>query len=204
MLRLFRGGGLFRNGGLFRSGGPPVRAALLLATAATVATLATLAACSAGSHPTAGPGPTATGSADILAIGREAARCMREHGVPDFPDPVVDSDGHLQLPSGPEGDRAKQALNNNPAAQAACEPILDRLPPNAVPNKGTVTGQDLASLMKFAQCVRHNGIPEWPDPRSDGSFPLSGTPLAAEGKSPRLRAAMQACKQYWDKGITGS
>lgn len=180
--------------GLFRRGGPPVLAALLLAT---------LAACGSGSaHPAASPS-TMT-NAQILAIGREAAQCMREHGVPDFPDPVVDRDGHLQLPEGPAGDRAKQELNNNPAAQAACEPILSRLPAAARQDSGTVSAQDLENLKKFAQCIRQNGIPEFPDPKADGTFPIAGTPLEAEGKSDRLRHAMDACKQYWDKGIRGS
>ncbi len=180
---------------LFRLGGPPVLAALLLAT---------LVACSGGFHPTASASPTAMSTADILAIGREAAQCMRDHGVANFPDPIIDNEGHLRLPDGPGGEAAKQALNNNPAAQAACEPILDRLGPYLARDKGAVTQEEMQNLLKLAQCIRENGIPEWPDPKSDGSFPLVGTPLETEGKSPRLRAAMQACKQYWDKGITGS
>jgi hypothetical protein len=179
-------------------GGPPVLAALLLAM---------LAACgSGGSGASSTASPTAMTNAQILAIGREAAQCMRDHGVPDFPDPVVDNDGHLQLPAGAAGDRAKQELAGNPAAQTACEPILNRLPANAVRGGGDggYTAQDLENLKKFAQCVRQNGIPEFPDPRADGTFPLAGTPLEAEGKSERFRTATQACKQYWDKGIRGS
>ena len=177
-------------------GGPPVLAVLLLAT---------LAACGSGSggrHPAASP--TTMTNAQILAIGREAAQCMRQHGVPDFPDPVVDHDGHLQLPQGVSGDHAKQELAANPAAQQACEPILSRLPAGAVQDNGNPSAQDIENLKKFAQCIRQNGIPEFPDPKADGTFPIHGTPLETEGKSPRFRNAMDACKQYWDKGIRGS
>jgi hypothetical protein len=179
-----------------RHGSPVALAALLLTT---------LAGCSGHPSGAARPSPTSTGNAQILAIGREAAQCMREHGIADFPDPIVDQDGHLGLPPGPTGERAKQELNSNPAAQQACEPILDRLPPAArVDNGGAPSQQDMANLLKFAKCMRENGIPEWPDPRPDGTFPLSGTPLQTEGKSARLRAGMQACKQFWDRGIRGS
>jgi hypothetical protein len=49
---------------------------------------------------------------------RDYAKCMREHGVPDFPDP--DEDGNFDLP-----DRVRQAVTNNDptvrAARTACE-----------------------------------------------------------------------------------
>jgi hypothetical protein len=179
---------------------------LIIQLSPVVLALALLTGCSSGSPSgSASPSPTAMTNEQILAIGREAARCMREHGVPDFPDPVVDQQGHLQLPQDASGARAKQELESNPEAQRACEPILDRLPqggPGA--SNGPVTQEDLANLVKFAQCVRQNGVPEWPDPKPDGSFPIMGTPLATEGKSARLVGAWQACKQYWDKGIVGS
>jgi hypothetical protein len=44
-------------------------------------------------------------------------------------------------------------------------------------------------------------VPQWPDPSADGSFRIAGTPLGTEGKSARILAAQQACRQYWDKGI---
>ncbi len=166
-----------------------------------------LGGCGSGPAGSAGASPTAMSNDQILAIGREAAQCMRQHGIPDFPDPVVDQHGQVQLPDNAAGEHAKQEMNNNPDAQRACEPILDRLPPNArgaSRGPGQFSQEDLANLLKFAQCLRQNGIPEWPDPKADGSFPIVGTPLETEGKSARLRAATQACKQYWDKGIIGS
>jgi hypothetical protein len=166
--------------------------------------LLVLAGCSAG-HPGATHAtPSPSGSAQFLAIAHEAAQCMRQHGIPDFPDPILDANGQISLPEGPGSDRIKQEINANPDAQHACEPIFDRIPTSAVHSGAAVSPQDVPKLLAFAQCLRRNGIPEWPDPKADGSFPISGTPLATEGKSPRLRAAIQACRQYWDKGIVGS
>ncbi len=166
--------------------------------------LAFLAGCSGGTSAAAGPSPTAMTSDQILAIGREAAQCMRNHGIADFPDPIVDGQGRLALPSGPQADHVKQEMSANPEAERACQPILDRVPLAGDQSEGPVSQEDLANLLKFAQCVRQNGVPEWPDPKPDGTFPLSGTRLEAEGKSARLLGAWRACKQYWDKGIRGS
>jgi hypothetical protein len=58
------------------------------------------------------------------------------------------------------------------------------------------SAQDMANLRHFAQCMRDNGIPEWPDPKPDGTFPIIGTPLEAEGKSQRVLGGMNACQQY--------
>jgi hypothetical protein len=173
---------------------------------AALAALALLALAGCSGHPggTPSPSPSALSRDQVLAIGRQAAQCMRDHGIPDFPDPVVDQNGQLSLPQGAGGDHVKQEIEANPQAQQACQPILDRLPAGATNGPGQYTQEDLANLLKFAQCMRHNGIPEWPDPKADGSFPISGTPLETEGKSPRFRAARDACKQFWDKGIIGS
>jgi len=172
---------------------------------AVLATLIILAVAGCSSHASANPSASSSPPSNnqVLDIGRQAAQCFREHGIPDFPDPVIDQQGQLALRSGDEA-HVKGELNANPAAQQACQPILDRLPASTSRRSGQYSQEDLANLLKFAQCMRRNGIPEWPDPNADGSFPISGTPLAAEGKSPRVRTAMQACKQYWDNGIVGS
>jgi hypothetical protein len=138
--------------------------------------------------------------AQILAIGREAAQCIREHGVPNFPDPVV-SAGQLALPN------EEQALAppGADAAVEACRSILERLPPSALGEDEDRPGpEDVSQLLKFAQCIREHGIPDWPDPKADGSFPILGTPLEREGKSQRMQRATEACNQYWDGGISAS
>jgi ABC-type sugar transport system ATPase subunit len=49
--------------------------------------------------------------------------------------------------------------------------------------------------MRFAACMRQHGVPDWPDPKADGTFPFVGTALEREGKSPRVLAAARACRQ---------
>lgn len=171
--------------------------------AAAIAAGLALAGCGGGSHPhaTASASPTMT-EAQLLAIGREYSQCVRDHGVAGFPDMLV-RDGRLVMPVASGGVEPKLALANNPQAEQACRSILDRIPA-AARKAQTYTAADLAKLRQFAQCMRQNGVPDWPDPRADGSFPLQGTPLGGEGKSTRVVGGFQACRQYWDGGIVVS
>ncbi|MEU4248001.1 hypothetical protein AB0F15_11360 [Amycolatopsis sp. NPDC026612] len=162
--------------------------------------LLVLAGCQSASPGTPGAPSTTAGSPDLASLGREYSQCVRDHGVPAYPDMVVIG-GHLTLPDNAEGDAGSSALRAAPAAQQACQPILARLPAEAQ-KENAPSAQDREKLLEFARCLRQNGIPEWPDPRADGSFPIAGTPLADETKSARMQTATQACKQFWDKGIS--
>jgi len=180
----------------------------ILGCAAALALFA-LGACGSGGA-TPAPSPTTMSDAEILAIGKQAAQCVRENGIPDFPDPYVDH-GRLKLP-----EDQQQALESKFSPQVldqavqACQSILDRLPTSALESEdgggqGHVPGPgDVEALRKFAQCMRENGITDFPDPKADGSFPLRGTAIETEGKSPRMIAGFQACQKYWDGGLTFS
>jgi hypothetical protein len=172
-------------------------AGLVLAALAVAA----LAGCHSAA-PSAGASPKATSMTDqqILGIGRQYAQCVRDHGVANFPDMIVVA-GQLTLPDDASGDAGDAALRANPAARDACASILQQLPASA--QKNTVpSAEDRQKLLQYAQCMRDHGVPEWPDPAADGSFPIANTALGAEGKSARILAASEACKKYWDKGIS--
>ena len=178
--------------------------------ALVICALAVLSACSTGGN-AANPGatPSTMSDAEILAIGKQAAECIRNNGVPDFPDPYVER-GKLRLPEEVEQNLesrySQQVLDQ---AEQSCKTLMDRIPESAM--KGDDGGDDrqqqpgpgdVEALKKFAQCIRENGVPEWPDPKSDGSFPAGGTPLETEGKSDRVVGALRACQQHWSGGIS--
>jgi hypothetical protein len=165
---------------------------------------AAVAGCGSGSPAAvASPSPTVLANQQILAIGREYSQCVRDHGVVNYPDMVL-SGAILVLPDVPEADAAQSALRSNTAAQDACQPVLARLPASAQKNPG-YSAQDMKNLATFARCMRDNGIPEWPDPKANGSFPIAGTPLETEVKlargGSRMASAFRACRQYWDKEL---
>lgn len=171
--------------------------------------LVTLAACSGG--PAASPAATPSMSeADLLAIGKELVQCMRDNGLPDIPDPYVEKN-RLKLPEGEqEAMEDKYTEQQFDTAEQACQSVADKLPQGAIENgegekgAGPAPGPgDVEALTKFAECLRQNGVPEWPDPAADGRFPLQGTPLEKENPedSPRLKGALEACRQHWTGGI---
>jgi len=157
-----------------------------------------LAGCGSGGgrHPTTTTVAVQGGSArqQALPIWQEYARCARTHGAPNFRDFIVDDQGRAQ-PSG-GGLSPAQFKQLNLRVQGACGAILRRLPSNTQ-TKPPLSNADVQHLRQFAACIRQHGIPNWPDPKADGSFPVLGTPLGREGKSGRFVAAAQACRQYW-------
>lgn len=167
----------------------------LLVVAAVLVFGSAAGGCSSGRHTSAAASPSVNDQALALSVGREFAQCARQHGRPDFPDPAI-QDGALVFPGATKEDQL--------AVQGACVSILQRLPASMQHQNRAPTAQELASLRQFAQCLRQHGIPEWPDPKSDGTFPIVGTPLEAEGKSQRLLDARQACDQFFSGGINAS
>ena len=161
----------------------------------TGAALLMLGACGSGSaSPGASPSPAVMSDAQVLAIGQEYARCVRANGLPDYPDPSVNR-GRIEFAQGatvPE------------RAREACSAILSRLPGTAFEKnqQRQVTNEDLATLRRYAQCIREHGSPWFPDPRSDGTFLINDTPLETDGADPPgFTAGMDACKQLEGPGI---
>lgn len=169
-------------------------AATAFTTVVTAALAAGLTGCGSG-----GVGAAATAGAsattDIGAIAREYSQCVREHGIPNYPDMVVVGGGRVAVPDGPGAEEAARALKQNKAAQDACKPILDRLPASGRLQQSAPTDAEMRKLVQFAECMRGHGVPEWPDPGPDGQFPIKDTPLQQQAKSPRIVAASEACKQ---------
>jgi hypothetical protein len=190
-----------------RAAGRPGAAAVVLVA---LAALPALAACTSG-DPQAAPSasPSAMTDAQIQVLVNDLVQCIRDNGAPGMPDVTV-RDGKVEPPDENAVDEATKT--NVETAMEACKSVRDRIPPSVLEEgqqegqrageRRVPTAEDVPALRQWAKCIRENGIPEWPDPLADGSFPLTGTPLESEGKSPRLMAAWEACKQHWDGGIT--
>lgn len=148
------------------------------AVAASIGACFVLAACASGSTGTAGPAGSTT--ADTLGVWRQSAVCARAHGVPALPDPQLDSTGRVTFPG---YDKRSEPL----AVATSCGSILDQLPPDTRPNAAPT---DISALLRFAQCMRQHGQPDWPDPKADGTFPANQLPTA---KTPAVVSGMQAC-----------
>lgn len=170
---------------------PRRRAAILLAAAGIVLLTAACggspAATGSGNSSSAGssPGsPQATGSPQSRQLA--FARCMRAHGITDFPDsgsPIQPSPGSDLNPDNPTYQAARQACR-------ALQPVMHPDPSQAA--------QSLADALKFARCMREHGITNYPDP-GPHSGPGGGPGIDLRGvdvHSPQFQAATGACRQY--------
>ena len=114
------------------------------------------------------------------------ASCMRTNGVSNYPDPT--SSGLVKESLQQLGVSSSRFR----AAQSACRHLL----PNggAGPNPAQVQYVRALSV-NFARCVRGHGVPNFPDPASDGRIPDPATVGVDQG-SPKFEAANQACARY--------
>jgi hypothetical protein len=166
-----------------------------------LAALAIVAVISAGCS--SAPAQTGSGGGDNTAANRQQgvkfAECMRSNGVREFPDP--DGSGQLTI----DGIANGSSVDPNSAAfKQAITACKDLEPPGFMGHKRSPEQQKVA--LKFAQCVRDNGVKDFPDPTSDGPLvdtnriPSSGT----EGGLSILNAAMRKCRDFAAAaGVTG-
>jgi hypothetical protein len=146
-----------------------------------------------------------SGGGDATAATREQAvkfaTCMRDNGVSEFPDP--DASGQLTL----DGVLNGSSLDPSTAAwKKAVNACQDLQPPGYTGNQRTAQQQEAA--LKFARCVRENGVKDFPDPTPDEPLIDTERIPSLAGKDPRsvpaLDAAMQRCRDLAGAaGVTG-
>jgi hypothetical protein len=169
------------------------RAAGVITVTAAAAVLA--AACS-GSPSARGPGgsPTTGGSANSSWVAY--SRCVRSHGVPNFPDPG--SNG--QLP-----EEAKRVLREVSDSLAK---VATRACANLNPNQQgspTVTAQEQQNYLRAAACMRSHGITSFPDPTFPGGHvSLPRIPSSIDTRSRQFTRAAQTCIKLIPAGLPGS
>ena len=175
----------------------PRRAIALAVAAAVAAMLAT--ACSGSSAPPAASTPT---YAQVLAL----AQCMRSHGVPTFPDPNT-SGGYTLSSSGSIGGVGGSISIYSSQVQAAygdCRHLLPGGPSISQLEQDIQQGQqrqaqDLPELLKWEQCVRSHGEPDFSLPLG-GQSPPSSKSAALNPNSPQFQAAVSACQHLLPAG----
>jgi hypothetical protein len=175
---------------------PARTAAVIIAAAA----LALLAAACGGSPSSTGSGgsPKAAGSASPpSSVG--FSRCVRSHGVPNYPDP--DSSGVLPKPDPQQLGVSNSQFN---AAQRACQYLLATTGGSLTASSlqqcylagvcpQALVQQAVSQGRKFARCMRSHGMPSWPDPTIDSH----GRPLfninVPRTPPPQVSTAISEC-----------
>jgi hypothetical protein len=117
------------------------------------------------------------------------SECMRDNGVSGFPDP--DASGELTI----DGVLNGSSLDPDaPTWKAAIEACKDLQPPGFTGDHD-VSAEEQETRLEFAQCMRENGVKDFPDP-------VNGEPLVDTNRIPSsatdsgmtiLNAAMHTC-----------
>lgn len=144
-----------------------------------------------------GNGNTATGATREQAV--KFAQCMRANGVSQFPDPGPS--GNLTIDQIANG----SSLDTNSAAFKKAISACKGLEPAGFTGSKRSPEQQKAAL-KFAQCIRDNGVKDFPDPDPNG--PLVDTNRIPSANRPGgvsiLNAAMKKCGDLArNAGVTG-
>ncbi len=159
-----------------------------LAALAATAMVALLGGCGSTVPAETGAGDGGNNTAPTAQKAVRFAQCMRSNGVSKFPDPSAS--GELTIDAIANGSSID---TSTPAFRQAISACKDLEPPGFMGSKRS--SQQQAAALKFAQCIRENGVTDFPDP-------VNGQPLVDTNRIPSsnqpggmsiLKAAMQKC-----------
>ncbi|MDL4812649.1 hypothetical protein [Actinomadura opuntiae] len=150
------------------------RASMLLAAAAAVA----LTAAGCGGSDSGSSGSDANPAVEQAV---KYAQCMRKNGVTDFPDP--DKDGRFTIAAGGPKKTSPQFIK----AKQACK---SQEPPGVEDNPAQ-RSKAQQEWLRYAQCMRRNGVPDFPDPQ-DGRLLVPRDKINVN--SPQFKKALNACR----------
>jgi hypothetical protein len=162
-----------------------------LAALATVALIG--AGCSSEPGENGGAGKTSADYENAVKF----SECMRDNGVGEFPDP--DASGELTVDGVLNGSSLD---SSSPAWKTALSACKDLQPPGFTGDE-EVTASEQEARLEFAQCIRDNGVEDFPDPAPDDPLvdtrriPSAGT----EGGMTILNAAMETCGDLAEEAI---
>jgi hypothetical protein len=133
---------------------------------------------------------------------------MRGHGVPNFPDPNASGSYTLTSNGSIEGAGGSSIDINSSQAQAAygdCRHLLPGGPSISqleqdVQQEQQRQEQLLPALLKYTQCMRSHGVPDFPDPGQGAQSQAPAKGAAVNPDSTQVQAAMSACQQLLPAG----
>lgn len=162
------------------------------------------ASCSNGSPEASSSTTGAVGVPDTIVDSAHAqallfAACMRDNGVKDFPDPGAS--GALTIDAIANGSSVDTDSARFTQAISACE---DLEPPGFTGDARTAEQQ--AAALEFAQCIRDNGVKDFPDPSTDSPLVDTRTIPSSDSEDGMaiLNAAMDTCGGFAEQaGVEG-
>jgi hypothetical protein len=136
---------------------------------------------------TAGGASTSSAASEMTEQDKylKFAQCMRDNGI-DVADP---EDGRPPKRLIPEGVTAAEEK-----IEAAMEKCEEFAPSPGMQAGGQLDAQQQEQLRLMAQCMRDNGVPDFPDPTDKGLTIEEGSGI--DPTDPKFEEAEQKCSQY--------
>jgi hypothetical protein len=150
-----------------------------------------------------GPNPNGAngdGSAERRSKLHAAAQCVREHGAPNYQDPVLTADGRVYTDEVALRELEEQQME---AIQTACADLI-RAASFAIEEQAPPPPAVVQAGVKSAECLRAHGLPNTKDPTANSRFtPGKGFGLDPEGlppggkADPTVQRALEECKSVF-------
>ena len=136
------------------------------------------------------PVPTPVDETDAALV---YAQCVRDNGYPEFPDPIPGRGIML---------RRDQGMSfNDPRMLAAMEACQDLRPAGMAGGSAGDAEEAMEMQLEFAQCMRDNGVSDFPDPQPGGGPMTIGPEAGINPFSPTFQAAVQTCMADFQGGM---
>lgn len=133
--------------------------------------------------PGATPSGAGTSGLSDQELALKFAQCMRAQGI-NMPDPQSGGGLAIKIPEGVDPKKA----------DAAMQKCRQYLPSGG--DRAQSDPQQVAQQRKFSQCMRANGVPNFPDPDANGNIKADASTLGIDPKGEKFKKAERACAQY--------
>ncbi len=169
--------------------------------AAAIASVALLAARCDSSSPAS---PNTASPSSFTTAAFQYSSCMRNHGMPSFPDPTMTDHNGQQVAYL----TATIPTHPSPAfksAQNACRAILptpSNISPTQLARQHSAREQH---ILAFAKCLRNHGTSNFPDPTSQGELTLETVNAAGvDLHAPTVLTAAKTCIGTSEGAVTAA
>ncbi len=145
-----------------------------------------LAACGSGG---------ATGTTGSSSSQFALARCMRTHGVSNFPDPTMGAGGpgfQISAIPGSSTLTVNGTTFNGPAFESAVRTCKLFGGGSSPP---PLSAQQRRRLVAFAQCMRSHGVPDFPDPTFPSAGGIFRGKIPSDHNAPAFAQAVRTCRK---------
>jgi hypothetical protein len=134
--------------------------------------------------------PNATPSADRADLARKFQECMKEQGVEVQ---MADAGGGAGLIQASPGGGGGDSGPDPQKVQAAMEKCKQYAPNGGQPPKADPA--QAAAMLRFAKCMRDNGVANFPDPDANGGMMIDQS-SGIDPQSDSFKAAQQKCQPF--------